>query len=398
MVLVINPGKTEVTPSLAIHDSLQTTPISVDAFTDSISYNKNLHISFLLPVMSDKKVDYSSKKDSKLRNICTDFYMGAELAIDSLKKQGLPIVFHVYDTKNDPMEIYRIAQDESLKNSDALIGPFFFANAQKIAKQFPGLPVITPLFSKKQNEDKTRNIIKAAVDKKDLLPGLIHYLKTNYDHQKILIITDTDPKNTSRANQVKSALLQQDSISFVRIIHPKHNKRKPTEIYMDKDELQKGISEKTRVWILLLSDNNIVTSDVVNTYGVLAKRSNIRLFTLQKFDDFSHLDFQFLGDLNWTFPATEFEQLDTDNMRIFNHKFREKNFAEPSIFAYSGFDLTYDTLMRLARANNLTEGLELGVSKRLAHKYDYQKDPNSYTNKGVMIIGFNKDMNYRILE
>ncbi len=397
MILKITPGKTAETPSPESLDSISPAPLSKNIFRDSISYDKNLQISFLLPVMSDKKIDYNSKKDSKLRNICTDFYMGAEMAIDSLQKQGLPITFHVYDTKNDPMEIYRISHDENLQNSDALIGPFFFANAQNIARQFPDLPVITPLYSKKQIEDNTANIIKAAVAKKELMQGLTQYLETNYNKQKILIITDTIPENTTRAVALKKALLQHDSITTIKIINPKHNKRNPSEIYMDKDELQEGIDEKTQAWIVLLSDNNIVTSDVVNTYGVLAKHAGIRLFTPQKFNDFSYLDFQFLGNLNWTFPATEFEQLNTDNMRIFNKQYRKKNYADPSIYAYSGFDLTYDTLMRLAGAHNLSEGLESGVSKRLAHKYDYQKERSSYANKGIMIIQFDKDMQYQVL-
>lgn len=365
---------------------------------DSISEIKTIHLSFLMPLKVDQKIDLNSKNDSQLRTICTDFYMGAEMAIDSLRKQGLTVVHHVYDTKNDPMVIYNLLKDDKLKNSDLLIGPFFFENAQKVAKELPKTPIVTPLFSKKQIKDYHKNLIKAAVNNSENLNKLTNYLKNKYTDQKIIIVVDKSKENTAIVKVLKQSLMQNDSISNITVIAPSHNKKKPEEIYMSKKKLEESISEKGDNWVILVSDNKIVTSDTVNTYGVMANDHDIHLFTVKEFDELEHLDFQYLGLLNWSYPSVQFNNIKSESVVKFNKDFYDINHEHPSPYAYTGFDLTYDTLVRMSLSEDLSTGLESGISHRLAHHYDYEKTNKGYFNKGVMMIGFNKDLEFKVLE
>ncbi len=365
---------------------------------DSFSTSKRIHLSFLMPLMANKEVDKNSKKDNQLRTICTDFFMGAEIAIDSLQKQGLDITYHVYDTKDNPSQLYHHLQNEDLKNSDAIIGPFFFGNAQKIANELPDIPIFAPLYSKKQTKDFTPNLIKTAVDKKKMITTLIDYLKTNYQQQKILIITDTSYVNKAIGKKIKNLLKTSDSISDISFIIPSHNKKKPEEIYMDKKKLQESINDKKDTWVILASDNTIVTSDIVNTYGVMANDTNIRLFTTKTFDSFEYLDYQYLSQLLWSFPANQFDQLSSISVESFNENFYHLNYTYPSSYAYTGFDLTYDSLIRLAISENFNESLTSGISNRLAHQFKYENTENGFINKGVLMIIFNKDMEFKVIE
>lgn len=369
---------------------------------DSISFqnfgDRTIHLSFLMPLKATEKVDYNSKNSSQLRTICTDFYMGAEMAIDSLRKQGLLVEYHIYDTENDPMKIYELMKDDNLKDSDALIGPFFFENAQKAAKELRKTPIITPLFSKKQGFDSHNNLIKAAVDKKEKLTALKEYLKKSYTDQKIVIISDKHKANIAAANNLKQSLLQLDSISKISMIKPTHNKKKPKEIYMSKKELELAVDVNKGTWVILISDNNIVISDTVNTYGVMANDQDIQLFTTKTFDDLEHLDFNYLGQLNWSYPSVQFDNLNTASVSNFNKEFYQLNSEYPSSYAFTGFDLTYDTLIRLSASEDFSDGLEAGISQRLSHQFNYEKTEKGYFNKGVLMVSLNKDLEFNLLK
>ncbi len=401
-LLAINP---DLIDGLKIGMDLKIKPYTSNVVTvpenllkDSISTERTIHLSFLMPVKSDEKVDYNSKNASRLRNICTDFYMGAEMAIDSLRKQGLSIVHHVYDTENDPIVIYNLLKDNYINNSDVLIGPFFFENAQKIAKELPDTPIITPLFSKKQTKDYNKNVVKAAINKNECLNALSDYLKNNYQEQNIIIVTDNTKENNAVVNKLKHSLMQNDSILNISIVIPSHNKKKPEEIYMSKKKLEESLNDKKDNWVILVSENKIVTSDTVNTYGVMANDHQIKLFTTQTFDEVAHLDFQYLGLLNWSYPAVQFDNLNSASVAKFKSDYYANNHEYPSSYAFTGFDLTYDTLMRLSSAEDIASGLESGVSHRLAHYYNYEKTNKGYYNKGVMMIRFNEDLEFITLE
>jgi LysM repeat protein len=367
-------------------------------FTDSISTGKILNISFLMPLMSEENIDLNSKNKSKLRNICTDFYMGAEIAIDSLRKQGLQINYHVYDTKNNPTYLYQLLKDENLKASDVIIGPFFFDNARIVAQELSHLPIITPIYSKKQITDSHENLIKAAIDDKELTESLLNYLKENYTHQKIIIATDDNSKNKSKGKFIGDFFKKQDSIVNIQYITPLHNKNKPEDIYMDKEVLQESIIEKKATWIIMVSETPVIISDIVNTYGVMANDEPIRLFTTQALKNFDYVDYEYLSQLNWTFPSAQFDLLASDAVDLFRNKYQRINHTIPSAESHTGFDLTYDILLRLSSNNTFITGLEAGISTRLSHQFNYIKSAKGdYRNHGVIIVGFDKEMSFKIL-
>ena len=75
------------------------------------------------------------KKD-KFLNLTLDFYSGALMAIDSAKVLGIDMDIEIYDsqeTKNSSNAISIVTQN-NLKNADAIIGPFYQTNVEKLAE------------------------------------------------------------------------------------------------------------------------------------------------------------------------------------------------------------------------------------------------------------------------
>ncbi len=399
-LIQLNPDLKE---GLKVGSILKIKPIKEELITldrplliDSIINKRFIQLSFMMPLMlTDKEI---SKKEKQLQNISSDFYMGAEMALDSLRKQGLQFESHVYDTKNNASEVYDISQSEEFKNSNIIIGPFFFDKAQILAQSTEG-KIFTPLFSKKQISDTTPNIIKSTANKLNLSVALSHYLAQHYTNENIIIISDEKPDNKTKATELGRLLRAKDSISNVSYIYPSHNKKDETQLYMDKEELEKSIIEDRETWIILISDNSIINSDVVNSYGVMADDNKIQLFTLKAFDKYNYLDFNLLSELKWSFPAVQFNNLNTKENTQFITDYKNKNHTFPNTYAYAGFDLTYDALIRMITHDNDEEALLSGTSNRLAHQYNYVKTPqNDFKNNGMMMIRFNKEMEFESID
>lgn len=72
-------------------------------------------------------------ENSRLNNIseiALDFYMGVELALDSLKKLGLVADVSVFDTEASEATTKTLLENDRVKNADIIIGPIFPKNIE----------------------------------------------------------------------------------------------------------------------------------------------------------------------------------------------------------------------------------------------------------------------------
>ena len=106
--------------------------IDEDEYEDYIDFNKDLKVALLLPLKTYKyQVDTHTlkqifAKDAALLNIATDFYLGAELAVDSLRNKGVNIDLSVFDTgERGANNLGDIIYDNNLNDNDVVIGPFY---------------------------------------------------------------------------------------------------------------------------------------------------------------------------------------------------------------------------------------------------------------------------------
>jgi LysM repeat protein len=97
---------------------------------------KNYKIAVLLPFfLDDIKNDTLPNKDfiNVVSGLSTDFLMGFELALDSLKVNGVSSLFKVYDTKNDSSHVASILDSLLIQGVDLVVGPFFPERIAEVA-------------------------------------------------------------------------------------------------------------------------------------------------------------------------------------------------------------------------------------------------------------------------
>jgi hypothetical protein len=343
----------------------------------------------LLPFKADQySVDSIAPKEifiknATLVNIATDYYMGAEIAIDSLRSRGVEIEFNVFDTGNrSTNEVRRILANNDFSNHNVVIGPLYSEEVQMVANSV-NIPVIFPVYSNNQSEFSSSNIVKTAPEKSVFRVALERYIKENFDQGNIIIVSDDKPASLETSRILKASLQSKINASSIHLLTPSKG-------YIAKSRFSQIIRPNTKNWVILASDSNLIIADVINSLISLPEETTTKVFSFDKGNVYENVDNRKLAKVGFTYVSDEFIDENSLETRTFNSQYYKKNNTLPSFYATKGFDITYDILVRLASGTDLKKTFKKGVSARVETKFDYR---NSATeNQGLFIVQYNKDL------
>ena len=357
-------------------------------YEDIIDEDTSLKVALLLPFRAkkyDSIVAENIFQKSKLANIVTDFYLGAEIAIDSLRKQGIQIDLNVFDTGTKSTRIRTILSENDLNKNDVIIGPLYSEEAEIVANKV-NTPVVFPLYSKNQHRFSSSKLIKTSPEKKVFREELTTYIKDNFTKGNVILVGDGKLASNSSNIVIKQSLESHDSIAVVNVLKPKKG-------YIAKDRFLEILKPNEDNWVILTSDNTILVADAINSLISLPDSTHVRVFAINKGPAFDKIANLKLAKINLTYVSDEYINEASFSTQLFNKQYYKKNNALPSFYATKGFDITYDVLIRLASGHDLNSTFKEGASYRVESKFDYSnKLFGSSENKGLFIVQYNKDL------
>ena len=386
-------------------------------YRDTIQENTVVKLAMLLPFRAIEYDTIDAKdifKTKKLVNITTDIYLGASVAIDSLHSLGVAIELSVFDTGRKDTKLDSILAVTDFDTIDAIIGPLYSEEVPKVANR-TGVPVVFPVYSKKQTSFSSSKIIKTSADRAIHQEALIDHVLTNYANENILIIGDSSATSIRNSDLIKSRLVQHDSINDALIIYP-------NEGYIKKHFVINALKPDVGNWVILATDKRDISSDVINSLislpveepeedeseeedekseeesdepemQILPEDTVIKVFGISKSSQFDKIDNNKLAKLGFTFTSDTFIDENSPEMQLFHSQYLEKNYAYPSYYATRGFDILFDIGMRLASGKKLKETFKQGVSYRLESKFEYSKSLfNISSNHGIYILKYTPDL------
>lgn len=391
-LLLLNP---ELGEGLKVGMLLKIKEIPLNIVADEVFYDDyiqseaSLKLALLLPFRTAKynidtlKVKDIFTKNATLVNIATDFYMGAEIAVDSLRKQGVAIELNVFDTGyRRSNKLRQIISEEDLNSNDVIVGPLFSEEVEMVANNV-NVPIVFPVYSNSQSNFHASNIIKTSPEKKIFREELERYIKENFDEGNIIIVSDHKSENIQTSNMIKSSLEFGTTASIVSVLTP-------SEGYIAKSRFLEIIKPNTKNWVIIATDNNIIVENVINSLISLPEETSAKAFTFDKGRVYDKIDNRKLAKVGFTYVSDEFVEEDSLSTRIFKEQYKNKNGAFPSFYATKGFDITYDVLVRLASGNDLKSTFRQGASSRIETKFDYRN--NNTENEGLFIVQYNEDL------
>lgn len=320
----------------------------------------------------------SRLKKDKFLNMTLDFYSGALMAIDSVKKLGVEVHVTILDSDEtkSSSNVTNLIRDNNLKSFDAVIGPFYQNNTEKTAEILETVPVFSPL--SKDYDKKYANLIQATPSNDDIKNAMFDFMRSKNGNMLAII----DPKKQSTKQFIA------DNHKDVQLIN-----------FTDKGVLDVAqlkallVAGKENFVVMETEKTNLILSITTNLLS-LQKQFDIKLVILGENEalDFEEIQMNRLTKLKMHYPS-QFSVNNSDEAAIFDNNYKKKNKVFPNQFATRGFDMTFDVLLRLAQEKPILETLNESASQQIESRFNYVPNAEGgFTNKGVHILYYDTDL------
>lgn len=325
----------------------------------------------------------SRLKTDKFLNMTLDFYSGALMAIDSAKTLGMNIDVKIYDSQETKSSsaVATVIQQYGVNKADVVIGPFYQANVEKTADILnkDNVPVISPL--SKEAGKLYSNLLQSMPSNELVKSSMMEFIRSKNGNIAAIV----DPKKistrqylTDNYKEVKLVALNEKGLLVAEGVTKNLVKGKINYIILD--------SEKTG---LILNTLNVLIA--------LMPEYQIQLVILEKNNtlDFEEIPLAKLAQLKMLYPSLTKDN-DTPEATIFEKAYKEKNKIFPNQYATRGFDVTFDTMLRLSQDKSFAESIEATATEQVENKFEYEKMAlGAHVNKGFYILYYDTDLSVK---
>ena len=336
---------------------------------DEIKYNEYLKDS----------PDFKKVKDDFVKNNL-EFYSGALKALDSLKSFGVDFDLKLTELQNISEEtvVAKLAQNDDLSKANLVLMPFYNNKAKQIASDLStkNIPIITNQLSSKENV--VSNLYVGIPSEFEIRMQMLNYLKSK-DANFIVVNSN---------NRV-------DSKSSISTIFPDAKFVKVSDRnFVDADGLRPMLVKDKLNYVILDTDK---TGMIISSTNVLLNESTdyqIQIVVLEPslLSNYETVSSIRINILKLIYPS--FSSL-VQSTKLSDSKI--KNSLQESQNFLLGFDLTYDTLMRLLQSKGFENSIKEDVTERFKYKFQYNNKSGFNSNSGFYIMQHDTDNEIKIL-
>ena len=338
-------------------------------------------VSFVLPfrvngIQAGNIADIKIKlQKEKITAIASDFYSGALMALDSLQKMGFSLTVNVYDSNGNAQGVKAISSSEGLKNSQVIIGPFspsaFNALSETIISD--NIAILAPLSNR--NIELRPNVFQTVPTIEVQQNSMISFINQKYPDANIVLLSDAKSKDMNE--KLLSSFSQAKNVDNIQGIQSALNKEATNIVFVSSDD------------VVFLSDAIRILYNIAGINGK-NKNYNIIMATLDKGDAYDHnsISNSQLSALKFTYPAANRYAGESNP---FIKKYLKTYKISPSKYAFRGFDLTMDAVLRTSLTGNFIKEANVGETSYQENKFQYVKNAakgGGYENRAVYILRY----------
>ncbi|MFH0893626.1 MAG: LysM peptidoglycan-binding domain-containing protein [Bacteroidota bacterium] len=262
-----------------------------------------------------------------------EFYQGALMALDSMKRSGMNLNVSVFDTDDDTLKILKLLDKPEISNADIIIGPFYEKHVTVLLNKLKGknTKVISPLSSDSRNM-MNPNLIKLNPSMEVQMGIIANYVSDSVSTSKfILVYQDT------QADQIKQAQLFRDSLKKkspdAQIVEIAYNK-------VGMAGLDKELTKKLKNVVYVFSEGQVFVGNMLTNLSKKTEDYKIKLFGMPAWRNYNNVESEYLVKLNTHLLSQTFIDYTNDAVIRFVKQYRNKYLSEPDKYAFQGFDCT----------------------------------------------------------
>lgn len=359
-------------------------------------------VALLLPFFLDKnqlKLEKVSSTSDELTYLfeptrqSLDFYNGVVLAIDSLRKAGLSVNLHVYDTWNDTARVNSIMKKPEFLSLDLIIGPT--DNLESISRfaKDNKIPLVCPFSYSNKILFNNPYVSKVTTSLSVIINEMSNYIANNFYESNIFILNGKDKKDDAAADAYETMLTKKlkENGKSTSVIKP---------IKMEGASVKNlvGSFSKGKTNVLIVPSNDVVyISSLLNNLNNLTNAWNGKDydFTVIGTDEWIKLD---AVDINYKLkfnvhvPSPVIVNFDdSTTVNGFIKPYRKKYGFDPDRFAMTGFDIGYFYLGGyLTEGKNFINRLEYYDLTMISNRFKLKPiaEGSGYLNSNVFILEY----------
>ncbi len=389
----------------------ETADASVPYVFDSTSRIEEVYdIAIMLPFMLDDNDKYRAKcppvGDCPIYGytmMSLSFQRGIMMAVDSLKKAGMNVNIHVFDTENDTAAVSKILKKQEMKDVDLIFGPLF-PRQIKVVTEFA-----------KQN--KIQNVIPVPVSNKALYknPYVSKYSVSTPTQVKYMGKFIAENFSDANVIAIKNSGNKQDGYYFNEFVKSYNSniKNQPTRLrdsvlYTSMSSSSKLTSVESKMSATNLNLIVVPSEDVGHVSNFVTKLSattnrnpyskyEVMVFGLEDFMEFETIDEKYKNRYNLHIVASNYIDYNSKEVNDFILSYRLKYGIDPDKYTMNGFDAAFTNLKGLLLYGSVftPNYPNLKNDKGFAAGSEYiMVEPGSgYENQSVKVLRYN---DYRI--
>lgn len=307
-----------------------------------------------------------------------DFYSGVLLAVKDLADTGVSTELNVYDSSDSSHPIV----SEDIEGSDIVIGPVSSADIGRLleAETKPGM-MISPLDQKAERfAYANRNFIQAptplAVQYQDLLNWMKEDVKAG---DKVVMITEKGARPTDSVTQL-TQIADSSGLDFIPFSYSILEGRDITA------PLTSLMTAEGTNRVLIASDSEAFVNDVVRNLNILVyNKLNVVLYAPSRIRNFETIEVENLHNTSLHTSLGYLIDYDSQQVKNFLLKYRALYNAEPTQYAFQGYDIAAYFIGMCSRyGNNWTMKIDDAETQMLQSIFRFTPvEDGGYVNNGV---------------
>ncbi|MGC1630665.1 MAG: hypothetical protein WA749_00995, partial [Gelidibacter sp.] len=344
---------------------------------------------FFLPF---SEIEYQSfaKIEANFKNISDDFkrshldfYKGATMAIDSIRKMNLNLDVKIVEAQsvNQTSKTKALIQDHNIKDYDAIILPFYDSIEEEIAAFTAdnNTPVITA--TAVDNKKNTNNLYSALPSINQQRLKVLNYMKSKQGH--MIVLNDVD--------RIESKAFIKDLVPNADFVTIKKNGS------FSEAELKSKLKKGQINYVIIDSERNSTFLNTTN--ALLSELSNYKLqlavLDASLIPDDSNVSQKRYQILKMIFPSL-IPAKSTESSKQFLSTYQKKYKLLPTANIMVGFDITFDSLLRLMQQESFENSAINYITEYTQLKFNYEKNAlGGYSNEGIYILQYDPDAQIR---
>ena len=323
--------------------------------------------------------------NGNINNSNFDFYCGALLAIRDLKVEGIHSELKVFDlSAGMPLE-------EDLDGSNLILGPVSSQDIEAVKAIAPaGTAVISPLDPKGITVAKSlAEVIQAPSSTEIQYLDLIEWIREDLENgDKIILVTEKNSTPTAIAEYLAQSGMEYDILSYGIL-----EGRDIT------DSLATLMTQSGKNRFLIASDKEAFANDVIRNINLMIfNKYEAILYAPSKMRNFETIEVENFHTAGMHLSNSYYVDYNDSKVKSFLYAYRALCGAEPTPFAYQGYDTAYYFIKQYAQFGPAwIHNME--TAKGLQSNFNFVQEENAgYYNVGVRRVVFGPDYSTEIID